>query len=118
LPAGWCAPNWLLSESNNCVNRKFGHAIGELAQSTLTVSTFAILSNSPNDANYTKLENKIASWTTQRNALTWQIQSMLEGAEFNGQAINEQQARQIIRQAHALLNQASDCAEDPASCGN
>jgi hypothetical protein len=100
------------------IYKQINAPFGQLAQSTLTVSTYAILSNSPNDATYTNLENKVASRTARRNALTGQIQSMLEGAEFNGQAINEQQARQIIRQAKALLNQASDCAKDPASCSD
>jgi hypothetical protein len=98
------------------IYKQINGPFGQLAESTLTVSTFAILSNSPNDATYTNLEGDIASWTGQRNALTAQIESMLEAAEFNGQSINEQQARQIISQAQTLLNQASACASNPASC--
>ncbi|MGO9055796.1 MAG: hypothetical protein ACLQU2_00175 [Candidatus Binataceae bacterium] len=90
---------------------------GELAQSALTVSTYAIASTSTNDRTYANLESQIASWTTQRDGLAAQIKSMLEGAEFNGRSIDEQQARQIIRQGQALLNQARDCASDPANCG-
>ena len=100
------------------IYKQINAPFGQLAQSTLTVSTFAIVSTSPSDATYTNLENKIASWTAQRNALTAQIQSMLEGAEFNGQAINEQQAKQIISQAQSLLDQASACASNPGSCGS
>jgi hypothetical protein len=100
------------------IYKQINAPFGQLAQSTLTVSTFAILSTSPNDATYTSLENKIASWTEQRNALTAQIQSMLEGAEFNDEAINEQRAKQIISQAQGLLDQASTCASDPGSCAN
>jgi hypothetical protein len=43
---------------------------------------------------------------------------MLEAAEFQGQSINEQQARQIISLAQSLLDQASACALDPGSCGS
>lgn len=100
------------------IYKQINAPFAQLAQRTLTVSTFAILSSSANDTTYTNLENKIASWTVQRNALTAQIQSMLEGAEFNGQPINEQQARQIIGKAQALLNQASACASNPGSCSN
>ena len=100
------------------IYKQINAPFGQLAQSTLTVSTFAILSNSTNDTTYTNLENKIASWTVQRNALTAQIESMLEAAEFQGKSINEQQARQIISLAQSLLDQASACALDPGSCGS
>jgi hypothetical protein len=100
------------------IYKQINAPFGQLAQSTLTVPAFAILSNSANDATYTNLENKIASWTVQRNVLTAQIESMLEAAEFQGQSINEQQARQIISLAQSLLDQASTCALDPGSCGS
>jgi hypothetical protein len=90
---------------------------GALAQSTLTVSNFAIHSDSDGDAVYNALESKIASWTTQRDALAAQIKTMLEGAEFSGLAINEQQAKQLISASQTLLNQASACAANPGSCG-
>jgi hypothetical protein len=89
-----------------------------LAQSTLVVSNFAIQSNSDSDAAYTNLENKIASWTTQRDGLAAQIKTMLEGAEFGGLAINEQQAKGLISASQALLDQASACAANPGSCAN
>jgi hypothetical protein len=98
------------------VYKQINAPFGSLAQSTLTVSTFALLSNSPGDAVYANLEAQIASWTAQRDALTAQIKAMLEGAEFGGLAINEQQAKQIIAAGNALLNQASACAADPGAC--
>jgi len=48
--------------------------------------------------------------------LTAQIKSMLEGAEFNGQAIDENQAKKIISDGEALLQQASACASSPETC--
>ncbi|HZC43975.1 MAG TPA: hypothetical protein VE195_07355, partial [Acidobacteriaceae bacterium] len=89
---------------------------GELAESTLTVSTYALKSNSSGDETYNNLENKIKSWTARRDALTAQIKPMIEEAEFNGQAINEQQGKQIISEGQTLLDQASVCASDPARC--
>ena len=89
---------------------------GSLAQSTLTVSTFAILSNSDGDAVYNTLEGKIAAWTNQRDAIASQIKPMLEGAEFSGLSINEQQAKQLISDGQSLLDRASSCAANPAAC--
>jgi hypothetical protein len=91
------------------IYKQINAPFGALAQSTLTVSNFAIQSNSDGDAVYNTLENKIASWTTQRDALASQIKTILEGAEFGGLAINEQQAKQLISAGQALLNQASAC---------
>jgi hypothetical protein len=83
---------------------------GPLAQSVLAVSTFAIKSTSTNDQTYTELESQIESWTSTRDTLTAQIKPMLEGAEFNGQSINEQQAKSLIAQGQKLLKQAAAVA--------
>jgi len=98
------------------IYKQINAPFGELAESALTVSTYAIESNSTGDATYTNLEGQIASWTTQRDGLTAQIKSMLEGAEFNGQAIDENQAKKIISDGEALLKQASACASSPGTC--
>jgi hypothetical protein len=98
------------------IYKQINAPFGELAESTLTVSTFALQSNSNGDTTYNNLESKIASWTASRDALTAQIKPMLEGAEFNGQAINEQQGKQIILEGQRLLSQASVCASDPGTC--
>ena len=75
-------------------------------------------STSDSDVVYNNLESKIASWTTQRDALAAQFKTMLEGAEFGGLAINEQQAKQLISASETLLNQASACAANPGTCGS
>jgi hypothetical protein len=100
------------------VYKQINAPFGALAQSTLTVSNFAIQSTSDSDVVYNNLESKIASWTTQRDALAAQIKTMLEGAEFGGLAINEQQAKQLVSASQTLLNQASACAANPGSCGS
>jgi hypothetical protein len=103
-----------LGQAYKQINAPFG----SLSQSTLTVSTFAIQSTSDGDAVYNALEAKIASWASQRDALASQMKSMLEGAEFGGLSINEQQAKQLISASQTLLDQASACAANPASCGS
>jgi hypothetical protein len=98
------------------IYKQINAPFGSLAQSTLTVSTYAIESTSQGDTIYTNLENRIASWTAQRDPLAAQIKSLLEQAQFSGLAINEQQAKQLISSSQALLDQASACASSPAAC--
>jgi hypothetical protein len=98
------------------IYKQINAPFGELAKSTLTVSTYALKSDSSGDATYNSLEGKIASWAARRDALTARIKPMLEGAEFNGQAIDEQQGKQIIAEGQWLLFEAGFCAFDPAFC--
>lgn len=79
--------------------------VGKLSLDSLKISTKALESNSTGDATYTKLENKLVSFTTQRDALKSQMINMLEGAEFNGTSMNPLAAQVLIDQAHALLSQ-------------
>jgi hypothetical protein len=99
------------------VYKQINAPFGELAKSTLKVSTHAITSNSNGDQTYSKLENAIASWTTERDALAAQMKSLLDAAEFHGEAIDQQQAKQLIRSGQALLNRAGECAAEPEDCG-
>jgi hypothetical protein len=99
------------------VYKQINAPFGELSKDTLKVSTYALTSNSEGDQTYTKLEKQITSWTIERDALAKQIKSLLEGAQFNGQSIDEGQAKQLILAGQALLNQASACAEEPEECG-
>jgi hypothetical protein len=89
---------------------------GSLAKDTLKVSTFALLSKDPGDVTYNNLENKIAAWTTQRDALAAQLQSILEGAELGGKPVNEWQSLQVFFEGIELLGKADACAEDPHRC--
>ena len=100
------------------IYKQINAPFGSLAQSTLTVSTYAIESTSQGDTIYTNLENRIASWTAQRDALAAQIKGLLAQAQFSGLAINEQKAKQFIGLSQALLDQASACASSPAACAN
>jgi hypothetical protein len=95
-----------LGQAYKQINAPFG----QLAQSTLVISTHALESTSQNDATYTQLEAQIAAWTAQRDNLASQMKAMLEGAEFGGQAIDEKQAKSLISQARSLIDQASSLA--------
>jgi hypothetical protein len=98
------------------IYKEINAPFGELSENTLKVSTFAITSDSAGDLTYTALENLISSWTAERDALTSEIKSMLEAAEFNGQPIDEDQARRIIREGQDLLGRADACAGHLDKC--
>jgi hypothetical protein len=100
------------------VYKQINAPFGSLAHNTLTVSTYAIESISEGATIYSNLENRIASWTAQRDALAAQIKPLLSQAQFNDLAINEQQVKQLISLSQALLDEASACASSPAACAN
>lgn len=78
--------------------------LGTLGLKTLTgISTNALKSNDPGDATYIALEAQIADLTNRRNAIAGKIITMLENAAFHGQAIDENDAKQLIDQAEELL---------------
>jgi hypothetical protein len=81
---------------------------GSFAMDTLKASTAALAST--DDATYTSIENTIASLTSQRDALVSQIRAGLNAAAFDGQALNEQQAKGWIDQAQSLIDQAAALA--------
>lgn len=79
---------------------------GTLSMDTLKVSTAGIVSNTPVDAEYKLAESLISSWTTQRDSIANAIKQQLEGAEFDGNSINDAQAVQLIVRANILLGEA------------
>ena len=92
-------------ERLGAVYKQLDAPYGKLARASMQISTVALKSNTPNDATYTRLESDIAAFTTKRNALANQIQSLLEGAAFGGQTIDESQARSLIQQSEQLIGQ-------------
>ncbi len=73
----------------------------------MAASTQATESGSASDdSRYVALENQLASLNSQRDALATQMIALLEGAEFNGQAITQLLAQQLVAQGQALLAQA------------
>jgi hypothetical protein len=84
--------------------------VGHLSLASLKISTHALESTSAGDATYTSLENQLASFTTQRNAIASHIISLLERAEFKGQHIDEDQAQAMIDQSQSLMSQVDAVA--------
>jgi len=83
---------------------------GQFGLTTLAISTHALASNTPGDATYANLESQLSSMTSQRNALASQMISLLQGAEFNNQHVDNKQAQSLISQGQNLLNQANTLA--------
>jgi hypothetical protein len=84
--------------------------VGQLGLDTLKISTTALASTSTGDSTYTTLENELTSFGQQRDDLAGRINALLVGAEVNGQAINEQQAKSLIGQGQNLLGQVHAAA--------
>lgn len=88
------------------IYKQLDASFGSFAMDTLQASTKALASNDAGDTTYNSIEGQIADLTSQRDALATQIIAVLEGAEYNGQVIDDAQAGQLIAQAQALLDQA------------
>ncbi len=82
-------------------------SFGQFGLDLLASSTRALKSSSTNDATYASIESSIQDLTSQRDALAGQIKVALNAAAFDGQALNEQQAKGWIDQANSLLDQAN-----------
>ncbi|MBV9558457.1 MAG: hypothetical protein JO254_15415 [Pseudolabrys sp.] len=80
---------------------------GELGRRTLTgMSTRAL--GASNAAIYSRLENRLANITEQRNGLAAQMIAMLEAAAFDNKAIDERLAKNLIDQANDLLESLNE----------
>jgi hypothetical protein len=74
---------------------------GPFGRKTLTgISTRALKGD---DATYAALEDRINDLTDRRNRIAGKMIAMLEAAAFNGKAIDEQEAKELIDQADDLL---------------
>ena len=74
--------------------------VGELGLKTLELSTTALMSD---EATYATLEDELASLTAQRNGLASRMIAILESAEFDHEPIDENEARNLIQAANAML---------------
>ena len=86
------------------VYKQLNAPFGSFGQDTLTASTAAL--KSTDELNYDAIESTIANLTFQRNALAGTIRSALNDAEFGNGRIDESEARDWIKQANDLLDQA------------
>lgn len=97
------------------IYKQINAPVGELGLASLEVSTQALTSGSASDdSTYTQLENKLQALTTDRDGLAVQMKSMLNAAAFEGQSINEQQAKHLIEQGEKLLERAQKMAHAAA----
>jgi hypothetical protein len=112
----WAVPQSLIAHRETL--RRLGETykqlnapFGGFGSDTLTASTRAIASGSPtDDGTYASIEDRIASLTSQRDALAAAIKTALDKAAFDNTALNEQQARAWIDQAQGLISQAAALA--------
>jgi hypothetical protein len=89
---------------------------GQLALVTLEASTKALSSGSASDdSTCATIEGQIQSLTSQRDALATSIRLALNAAAFDGQTLNELQAKAWIDQAQSLLSQAQALASGTQS---
>lgn len=114
----WAVPQTLRAHREtllrlSAVYKQLNAPFGIFAMDTLKASTRALSSNDLNDATYVSIENQIENLTNQRDTLASQIKVTLNDAAFNGKALNEQQAKNLITQAQALLDQAQGLAATP-----
>jgi len=98
------------------VYKQINAPFGQLGMDTLKVSTAAVASNITSDAAYNALENKIAAWTGQRDALATEMKGMLDDASFDNKELNESRAKRLIKAAQDLLGHVSACAANVDNC--
>jgi len=88
------------------VYKQLNAAVGQFGMTTLMVSTRAIEGD---DSTYSSLESQLQALGTQRDAVAGKMSAMLNAAA-GGQAIDENQAKDLITQGQALLQQATALA--------
>ena len=77
---------------------------GRLAIASLKVSTAGMVTGTAlDDSAYTALDAQLATWLSERDALANEISAVINGAQFNGTAINVHHAMDLAAQAKALI---------------
>jgi hypothetical protein len=84
------------------VYKQINAPVGQLGLSTLARSTQALQGD---DATYATIENQLIALNAQRDTIASQMIAMLNAAAFEGKAINEEQAHDLIQQGETLLGQ-------------
>jgi hypothetical protein len=113
----WAVPQTLRAHRETllrlaAIYKQVNAAFSEFAMDALAASTSAPTSGSAGgDAVYLAIEHAIVALTNERDALASQIKALLNAAAFNGQAINEQQTKQLIAQGKSLFQPACQLAE-------
>jgi hypothetical protein len=93
------------------IYKQINAPVGQLSLDSLVFATRATLSGTDiADGRYVEADAKIASWTTRRDALARQMESVLEGAEFRGREPSEDRVNSLIERAQVLLNEVHAAA--------
>jgi hypothetical protein len=93
------------------VYKQLNAPFGSFGKDTLVASTHAVKSGTAgDDSTYTRIEGAITTLTNDRDALASQIRTALEGAAFSGKALDEQQAKDYIDKAKAIIARAATLA--------
>jgi hypothetical protein len=87
------------------VYKQINAPVGQLGLSTLARSTQALQGG---DATYATIEAQLIALNAQRDSIAGQMIAMLNAAAFEGKAINEERARDLIEQGKTLLGQGDD----------
>jgi hypothetical protein len=113
--SGWARPA-ATKKSNGYITiahtyKQLNAAVGQFGLATLGASTRALESgNAGDDSTYANLENQLIALTNDRNTLAGQMVALLEGAEFNGQPIDQHTAQSMVAQGQALIARANALA--------
>jgi hypothetical protein len=113
---GWAQPSAVKKSANFValaqVLKQINAPVGPLGLASLHASTVAIESgNAADDSTYASIENQLASYTAQRDALVAQILPLLEAAQFNGTPIPDATAADLIQQGQNLLSSVQSYAD-------
>jgi hypothetical protein len=101
-----------LAEALGEVYKQLNACVGQLSLDSLIISNAALSSGSDaDDTTYTALENQLAEWTAERDTIALKIESILEGASFEGTAINTGDALEAMDQAQSLISEVHGAAE-------
>jgi hypothetical protein len=93
------------------IYKQINAPVGQLSLDSLVFATRATLSGTDtSDGRYVEADARIAGWTTRRNALARQMESVLEGAEFRGRGPSEERVSSLIERAQVLLNEVHAAA--------
>jgi hypothetical protein len=113
----WAVPNTLRAHRETLrrlgeVYKQLNAPFGQFGADALVISTQAIKSGgASDDSMYAALSNQLQSFTAQRDGLAAQMKAMLSAATFDGQTLDEQQAKQLINEAETLLARVRHAAQ-------
>jgi hypothetical protein len=84
---------------------------GRLALASLKVSTAGIQTGTAaDDSAYTAMDAQLATWLSQRDTLADEVSAVINGAQFNGTAMNVHHALDLVAQANALIAEVEAAA--------